>query len=94
MSGYSLFGVSHIRPSPLRHSPHSAARLRCAHLMAVAVFLRIMCAKATATIASYRLTSVPSITKLCKLLKFNTCRVFLFVKISKMVTFGHHSANR
>ena len=44
----------------LRHCPHSAARLRCAHLMAVAVFLRIMCAKATATIASYRSTPVPS----------------------------------
>ena len=28
--------------------------------MAVAVFLRIMCAKATATIASYRSTPVPS----------------------------------
>ena len=39
-------------------------------------------------------TPVPSTTKLCKLLKFNTCRVFLFVKISKMVTLGHHSANR
>ena len=34
----------------------SISRTRCTHLMAVAVFLRIMRAKITATIASYRST--------------------------------------
>ena len=36
--------------------------------------------------------SIPGLgtKKTCKLLNFNACRIFLFVKISKLVTFGHH----
>ena len=79
----------------LRHCPHSisASKSLCSLNGGCCVFAHHV-RKNTATIASYRSTPVPSTTKLCKLLKFNTCRVFLFVNISKLVTFGHHSANR
>ena len=40
--------------------------------------------------------SIPGLgtMKSCKWLIFNTCRISLFVKTSKMVTFGHHFAKR